>query len=245
MRLKSLARGALLVALLPCPAALPQPDPNSAEGIPVFGAPDKSAPPIAVLAPGDAVTPVAESQSSGGVKWYLVKIPNGLVGWIKRSDSTHAKRLDDFFKSLPPEPSASPQLPLVSSTSAPRGSIIVAVSWLGRSAIVPVVLNQTQRGNLMLDTGATNTVISQRLATLLALRPTQRGLIQTVGGVVPVSVAQLGSLRVGDAEATDLPVIIHDFSRDPRVEGLLGMDFLGRYHIGLDAQRRVLVLSHR
>lgn len=245
LRLKNLAPGALLVALLPYSAALPQPDPNGVQGTPVLTAPDDSAPPIATLAPDDAAAPIAESQSAGGVKWYLVKTPNGTVGWIKRSDSAQGKKLDEFFRSRPPEPSVSAQIPLVSSTSAPSGSIIVAVSWLGRSAIVPAVLNRTQRGNLMLDTGATNTVISERLASLLSLRPTRRGLIQTVGGVIPVSVARLESLRVGQAEVTSLPVIVHDFSRDPRVEGLLGMDFLSRYHIGLDAQKRLLVLSPR
>jgi len=42
-----------------------------------------------------------------------------------------------------------------------------------------------------------------------------------------------------------LSVIVHDFSRDPRIDGLLGMDFLGQYHIGLDSQKQVLVLSPR
>ena len=191
------------------------------------------------------MTPVAESQGAGGVKWYLIKTKGGVVGWIKQSDNDQSRKLHSFFKSLPGEPSMSVQIPLTSSASAPRGAIIVPVLLLGPSAIVPVTLNQTQRGNLMLDTGATNTVISQRLAALLSLRPVRRGVVQTVGGVISVGVAQLGSLRVGEAEVTDLPVIVHDFSRDPRIEGLLGMDFLGRYRIGLDAQKQVLVLFPR
>ena len=64
-----------------------------------------------------------------------------------------------------------------------------------------------------------------------------------MGGVIPVAIARLRSLRVGEAEVTDIPVVVHDFSRDHRVEGLLGMDFLGRYRIGLDVQKQVLVLS--
>ena len=97
----------------------------------------------------------------------------------------------------------------------------------------------------MLDTGATHTVISQRLAGSLSLRPVGRSLVQTVGGVIPVTVSMLRSLKAGNAEVTDLQVIVHDFSRDPRVEGLLGMDFLGRYRFGLDAERQVLVLTPR
>ena len=53
-------------------------------------------------------------------------------------------------------------------------------------------------------------------------------------------------VAVGPARlVTDLQVMVHDFSRDPRVEGLLGMDFLGRYRFGLDAERQVLVLTPR
>ena len=245
MRAKHLGAAALLFAALPCPAAFSQSDPGKAEAIPVYGSPDETTAPIAVLSASEAGTPVAESHGTGGVKWYLIRTKSGVVGWIKRSDNAQSKKLDDFFKSLPPEPSIVAQIPLTSSASAPRGSMMVPVSLLGRSAIVPVILNQSQRGNLMLDTGATSTVISQRLAALLSLRPVQRGFVQTVGGIISVSVAQLGSIRVGDAEVTDIPVIVHDFSRDPRIEGLLGMDFLGRYHVGLDAQKQVLVLSPR
>jgi len=250
LRLTKLAAAVLLLSPLPFPVVFSQSHPSTdstpkTDGIQVYAAPDESTPPIALLSPGETTTPVAESQGAGGVKWYLIKTQSGVVGWIKQSDSDQSRKLDSFFKSLPAEHSISAQIPITSSAAAPRGSIIVPVLLLGRSAIVPVTLNQIQRGNLMLDTGATNTVISQRLAALLSLRPLRKGAVQTVGGVISVSVAQLGSIRVGEAEVTDLPVIVHDFSRDPRIEGLLGMDFLGRYHIGLDAQKQVLVLSPR
>lgn len=245
LRHNSLTRAALFLMLLPFGTAFSQSDSGKPGGVPIYGAPDERTSPIAELGATDPVAPVAESQGAGGVKWYLIKTKSGVVGWIKQSASEHSKKLDHFFRSRPPEPSVSEPIPLVSSSSAPRGSITVGVSWLGRSAIVPVVLNQTQRGNLMLDTGATNTVISHKLAALLSLRPTRSGSVQTVGGVISVSVAHLKSLRVGDAEVTDLPVVVHDFSRDPRVEGLLGMDFLGRYQIGLDTQKHLLVLSPR
>ena len=245
MRLKKLGAAALLLMFVPQSAVLSQSDAAESDGISVYGSPDESAPPIASLASSETTTPVAESQSSGGVKWYLIKTKSGVVGWIKQSDSDQSKRLDHFFKSLPAEPAISAQIPTTSAASAPRGAIMVPVLLVGRSAIVPVTLNQTQRGNLMLDTGATITVISQRLAALLALRPARRGAVQTVGGIISVAVAQLGSIRVGEAEVVDLPVLVHDFSRDPRIEGLLGMDFLGRYQVGLDAQKQLLVLSPR
>jgi predicted aspartyl protease len=99
--------------------------------------------------------------------------------------------------------------------------------------------------NLTLDTGATNTVISRRLASSLSLQPVGTAFVQTVGSPVTAQVASLKSMRVGTAEVSDLRVIVHNFSNDPRIEGLLGMDFLGRYQVGLDSQKQVLVLTPR
>ncbi len=53
--------------------------------------------------------------------------------------------------------------------------------------------------------------------------------MQTVGGPVLVGIVRLDSLKVGAAEVNDLSILVHDFSSDPRVEGLLGMDFLNAF----------------
>ena len=212
----------------------------------IYSAPDETSLPIGALAPGESVTPIAETQAAGGAKWFLIKSKTAVTGWIKQSDSDQANKIDKFFKSQPAEYSDVPAaIPNLSSAAAPRGTMLVPVLTARPSAIVTVTLNQTITGNLMLDTGATHTVISQRLAGILSLRPVGRSTVQTVGGVITVTISRLRSLKVGAAEVSDLPVVIHDFSRDPRIDGLLGMDFLGRYRFGLDAQRQVLILSPR
>ena len=212
----------------------------------LFSAPDESSPQAGTLAAGESARPIAETVGAGGAKWHLVKTKNGLVGWIKQSDSDHSKKLESFFKSLPQETSAiAIPIPNAFASTAPRGSIVVPVQFAGRSAIVSAILNGTVRGSLILDTGATSTVISRRLASLLSIRPIGATVGQTVGGPITAPVARLSSVKLGEAEVTDLSVIIHDFSRDPRIEGLLGMDFLGQFHVGLDTQKQLLVLSPR
>lgn len=212
----------------------------------LFSAPDESSPQAGTLAAGGSATPIAETLGSDGVKWHLVKTKSGLVGWIKQSDSDHSKKLETFFKSLPHENSAvGIPIPNASSSTAQRGSIIIPVQFAGRSAVVSVIFNGTVRGSLILDTGATSTVISQRLASLLSIQPIGAMMGQTVGGLITAPVARLSSVKVGDAEVTELSVIVHDFSRDARIEGLLGMDFLGQFHFGLDTQKKVLILSPR
>ena len=242
----------ILISAQLTPAAERLAEPPSGENkqqisIPIYSAPDVESLSIATLPPGESsMTPIAEVQGTGGSKWFLIKTQAGITGWIKESDSDAAKKIAAFFKSLPMESSSvGAPIPNVAAGTAPQGTLLVPVLSLGRSSVVTVVFNHTTNGNLMLDTGATHTVISQRLAGLLSLRPSAKATVQTVGGAVAVTVSRLMSLKVGEAEVNDLPVLIHDFSSDPRIEGLLGMDFLGRYRFGLDAQRQLLVLSPR
>jgi hypothetical protein len=212
----------------------------------LFSAPEESSPLVGILSGGESAIPVAETLGAGGDKWHLIKTKSGVVGWIKQSNSDQSKKLESFFKSLPQEssPIAIP-IPSASATAAPRGAVIVPVQFAGRSAIVSALLNRSVTGSLILDTGATSTVISRRLASLLSIRPTATMVGQTVGGLITAPMARLSSLKIGSAELMDLSVIIHDFSRDPRIEGLLGMDFLGQFRVSLDSQKQLLVLSPR
>jgi hypothetical protein len=235
-----------LTATAPAGSHETSPVSQPAGAVLIYSAPDEASLAVGTLPPGESATPIAETQSVGGAKWFLIKSKTAVTGWIKQSDSDQAKKIDKFFKSQPAEYNDVPAaIPNLSSAAAPRGTMLVPVLAAGPSAIVTATLNQTIAGNLMLDTGATHTVISQRLAGILSLRPMSRSTVQTVGGVIGVTISRLRSLKVGAAEVTDLAIIVHDFSRDPRIDGLLGMDFLGRYRFGLDTQRQVLVLSPR
>ena len=216
-------------------------------GIQLFTAPDESSAVVAILKKGDEISPLADSLGGEGARWYLVKAKNGTVGWMRQSDTDESRKLEKFFKSLPAEPS----LPLSSVVpSSPSGGsranpITVPVVMNGASVIVPVTLNGALKANLALDTGATITVVSRRIASNLALNALGASKVGTVGGVITVPLARLGSLKVGDAEVHDLVVSVHDFSTDPRIEGLLGLDFLKHFHVSLDARRRLLILGPR
>ncbi|MEX0804205.1 MAG: retropepsin-like aspartic protease [Candidatus Binatia bacterium] len=193
------------------------------------------------------MTPVAEIQGANGLKWFLVRTRNGSVGWTKQSNSEESKKLDNFFKSLPPEPSSlsSVEISTTSSATAPHGAVTVPVQISGRSIIIPVIFNHSLKTQLLLDTGATSTLVSKSIASSLALQEIGSATGVTVGGAITVPVARVKSLKVGSAEVVDLLVNIHNFSQDPRYEGLLGMDFLGRFNISLDQHKRVLILTPR
>jgi hypothetical protein len=214
--------------------------------IQLFTTPDESSAVVATLKSGDEISPLADTLVGEGVRWYLVRAKNGTIGWIRQSDTDQSRKLEKFFKALPAEPS----LPVTIAPSSPTGSsarntIVVPVVMNGSSVIVPVTLNGALRANLALDTGATITVVSRRIARSLALSPLGASKVGTVGGIVTLPLARLGSLKVGEAEVQDLVVSIHDFSPDPRIEGLLGLDFLKNFHVSLDARRNLLILGPR
>jgi predicted aspartyl protease len=214
----------------------------------LYARPDESSAIVASVKRGEAFSAVAEIVGGEGAKWYLIKTNTGAVGWIKKDDSEESKRLEEFFKSgslaLPAKP---PQelFPAYSPTE-PAGTIRVPVQITGASVIVPVTLNRRLKTLLALDTGATSTMISHRVANNLALRTDgPRVLATTVNGTVSMPLARLGSLKVGDAEIHNIMVTVHDLPAAAKVDGLLGLDFLKRFHVSLDSRNQILMLAPR
>ena len=202
---------------------------------------------IAILKPGDEVVPLADTLAGEGARWYLIKAKNGVIGWISGSATDALKGIDTFFKSLPVEPSPALSNSVSSKSNGDFGAntITVPVLMNGASVIVPVMFNGNLRANLALDTGATITVVSRRIANALALSPLGVTKVGTVAGIITVPLVRLGSLNAGDAQVRDLVVSVHDFSTDPHIEGLLGLDFLKHFHFSLDTGRSLLVLGRR
>jgi len=81
---------------------------------------------------------------------------------------------------------------------------------------------------LLVDTGASTTVISVGLAEALGSRARERGVgVQTAGGIVQGELHRVHDLRVGGLHVDELEVLV--LERLPAgAEGLLGMDVLGR-----------------
>ena len=211
-------------------------------------APDETSPATAVVAREEIIlSPTAQVLGPAGVKWYLVKTKDGVSGWITAGDVGAGGKLERVFKSLPSELSISSpvEIPSSAAQSAPANAIVVPIQTNGSAVIVPVVLNRAVQTNMILDTGASFTVVSQELAGRLDLKSTRRISLVTANGTVGAPMAPLGSLKVGDAEVANLTVVIQDFSPIPTVGGLLGLDFLSRYHTSIDSRRGLLVLAPR
>jgi aspartyl protease len=214
--------------------------------IKVYASADDSSLPVGTLAADEDAIPIAQTLGGGGVKWYLIKSKNGVVGWIKQGNGENSKKADDFFRALPAETGRlGLEIPTTSAASAPGNAVLVPVTLIGRSVIVPVTFNRSVNANLLLDTGASMTMISRRLASNLALALTASRLFSGIGGTVNAKIGHVNSIKVGAAEVSSMPVAIHDIPQVPRFDGLLGMDFLGRFQVSVDHAKNLLVLTPR
>ena len=192
----------------------------------------------------ETLLPIAETTGAGGAKWFMVKTSNGNVGWVKDSNDNRLKKLESHFRSLPSELSVLQRIQARELTkTTKKADIAIPVQIRGSKIIVPVTFNHATTANLLLDTGASQTMISKRIARDLRLYSSGSGTRYGIGGSVMVSTAQIDSLKVGEAEMRNILVSIHDFSLDSRYEGLLGFDFLGNFQMSLDSQRSMLALT--
>jgi len=214
----------------------------------VFSSADESSAPIETVNDGASLTPMVEMTGAGGARWFMVKTPAGNVGWIKAGENPAARQVDGHFRTLPKEsvslgPTTHPSA--AGAKVSASGTITIPIQMRGRHAIVAVTFNDAVSGNLVLDTGASQTMISKRIANDLRLYSSGAGTRIGIGGPVTVSTATIDSVRIGDADVKNMRVSIHDLPFNMFEEGLLGMDFLGRFQMSLDMEKRVLILSPR
>ncbi|MEO8326588.1 MAG: retropepsin-like aspartic protease [Nitrospirota bacterium] len=124
--------------------------------------------------------------------------------------------------------------------------ITVPLTKSGGSFLVHVILNQERSAQLIVDTGASMTVLSTQVAIDLGILGTTDNellTVNTAGGSVQVNMNYLSSISVGTAQATNVAVALHDLPDIPEhIEGLLGMSFLKHFLVTLDAEHARLIL---
>jgi aspartyl protease family protein len=129
------------------------------------------------------------------------------------------------------------------------GHVSVPLQTIGRSLAITVRLNGERQARLILDTGATLTLLSRAIARDLGLygeSPVSSALVNTAGGQVTVDVMRIGTIEVGGASVRNVPVAIFDLpDAPPNIEGLLGLSFLSHFLVTLDMEQSELRLTSR
>ena len=110
--------------------------------------------------------------------------------------------------------------------------------------ITMVTVNGNYRGRFLVDTGSSVIVLAPAFARMVGvLSSGGRAAVelQTLSGRTSGPSATLASLRVGDAELRDAPVVLHDPGAG--LDGILGNTFLSQYRVTVDGDRRELRLT--
>ena len=117
----------------------------------------------------------------------------------------------------------------------------------GSMIFVPVLVNGS-KGRLLLDTGATKTIIRPLLAQLAGIEPgrdaPQARMTVAGGGQLSVPLVRARSLAIEQAEVHAIEIGVYDATPDlPDVDGILGTDFLGHFTLTIDRQSGTLLLA--
>ncbi len=124
----------------------------------------------------------------------------------------------------------------------------VSLQAFGNQFLVDVLLNNSQNAVLLLDTGASLSIISTELLAVLDI-PYQRTIktawFSTAGGRIKAPIIKLNSIAMGEVVVENIEVgVIGEFD-NKQFDGLLGMNFLRHFDFIIDQNKHKLQLSPR
>jgi predicted aspartyl protease len=139
-------------------------------------------------------------------------------------------------------------LSTVLATGGARSAIPIQIA--GNHILVRALLNHQEEVVLLLDTGASRTILTPETAQRLGSTPAPdvpRQTLRVVDGQLhEVPLVPLAALAVGDAVVENLQVGVSViFPKVPGIGGLLGGDFLEQFTITLDRTARQMWLEGR
>ncbi len=106
--------------------------------------------------------------------------------------------------------------------------------------------NSQKVAQMVVDTGASFTLIPYEVASVLGLHPeklSEREEIITASGVIDAPVLEIPLFSALGVEVRNFKVLCHDLPRQSRVEGLLGVDFLSHFLPYENFYREVIALA--
>jgi predicted aspartyl protease len=111
--------------------------------------------------------------------------------------------------------------------------------------VVPVFLNGRGPYRFLLDTGATNTILSNRLADQLNIPVGKTQSLLTVGGSAVATKRTIDVIRIGNVQIVQAPVVAADLKlmHTLHVDGIIGEDCLKRFKISIDYAHQLLTME--
>jgi predicted aspartyl protease len=143
------------------------------------------------------------------------------------------------YPERPAAPAASP------SPAGGEASRLTRISFTpGKPIMVSAKINGEGSAQLMLDTGASVTVINPRVLAGMGIgsRDALRGSVKGATGAADVLFVPVQSIEVGGARSGPLRVAAHDVDLG-QGDGLLGRDFLDQFTVNIDNTAGVVTIT--
>jgi len=128
------------------------------------------------------------------------------------------------------------------------GKHVVKLDKRGNSLVADVLLNRKVRADLILDTGATDTVISNNLAKKLGISASKGSIVlcqMADGRSVSGRQITIKEIRVGGAKVYNARAVVLGSGEIGDSPGLLGMSFLNNFIFKVDSEQGLLTLQKR
>ena len=108
--------------------------------------------------------------------------------------------------------------------------------------VVPVILNGHGTYRFLLDTGATHSILSSRVADQLNIPAGRSESLITAAGSVPVTIRTMETVQIGNVRIIQMQIAVADFEllRVLHVDGIIGADYLRQFKVSIDYTQRVL-----
>ena len=133
------------------------------------------------------------------------------------------------------------------STQSTADAEPITLSRHGNNLLTSVLFNNQAYGRLLVDTGASLTVITPELLQELSLdgqSPLRRAWFNTANGVVEAPIYVIQRISLGGQTVDQLEVAVMNLN-NAHINGLLGMNFLQHFRFSIDQHNNVLYLSPR
>lgn len=112
---------------------------------------------------------------------------------------------------------------------------------------VEVMVNGQGPFHMLLDTGATSSILSPKAAAQAGVVPDQRSIMVTFSGEKVVPESSRNVIQVGEVRETGLPIVIMEVPRvraiDSRADGVIAQTFFERVPFLLDYRQKTLWLG--
>ena len=115
----------------------------------------------------------------------------------------------------------------------------------GNSLLIPVTFGSSVKALMVLDTGASVTMVSRNIAAKLKLQPSGWRTVSSAIGVIQVGTIPVPEVSVQNLRVKNLTVTVQDLPVASGAEGLLGLDFLGNFKVQLDSASGTVHLQRK